>query len=70
MKGWEIPAAILEVAVTPIDKTTPIRQLRTLRDEAALCAGTFPFAELARQALDLAIGMRDPAEPADDKAPR
>ena len=43
-------------------RTTPLRDLRTLRDDVAKRATIFPDAELARQALDALIETKEAIE--------
>ena len=63
MRGWEIPATIRAAMMEPIGPDTPLAVLGALRDDVANRAGVFPDAELARQALDLCIALREGADP-------
>ena len=68
MKGWELPDSIRAAMTERIDRDTPVPVLEALRDDAANRATIFPDAELARQALDLCIALRettDPGRPSD-----
>lgn len=64
MKGWQVPPAIRAAMAEPIDAATPLAVLEALRDDVAKRATIFPDAELARQALDALIALKNGAEAA------
>ncbi|MCY4548152.1 MAG: hypothetical protein OXC28_07280 [Defluviicoccus sp.] len=62
MKGWELPAAIRAAMTDPVRPGTPLPVLRALRDDVAVRAEIFPDAELARQALDALVALKEPGD--------
>ena len=63
MKGWETPDSIRAAMTDPIDAgRTPIPVLEALRDDVANRATIFPDAEIARQALDALIEVKQAIE--------